>query len=113
MILVRGNSLHGPRENNTSLYGPDKIKLSCIAFILFSIPYMTFPSPSVTKFCQHQTELSPAVRPLCFAANATENASHPRGSRLRRSRAAASADAARYAGAAADAARYAARLPSD
>ena len=80
------NSLHGPRENSTSLYGPDKMKLPCIAFVLFSIPCMTFPSPSVRKFCQHQTELSPAVRPLCFAANATENASHPRGSRLRRRR---------------------------
>jgi len=44
------------------LCGPGKIKFSCMAFTLFSIPSMAFPSPPVRKFSQYHTE--PAGRPL-------------------------------------------------
>ena len=64
------NSLHGPRENSTSLYGPDKMKLPCIAFVLFSIPCIASLSPTVGKFRQHRTE--PDGRPLQVPAPAMQ-----------------------------------------
>ena len=56
------NSLHGPRENSTSLYGSNKMKLPCIAFFLFSILCMAFrhlPLENSINFTR-----SPAGRPL-------------------------------------------------
>ena len=63
-LLVFGgeNSLHGPRENNTSLYDPDKMKLPCIAFFLFSILCMAFrhlPLENSVNFTRSPIQTTP------------------------------------------------------